>query len=168
MTFSIDDSLARAIVTLAHEPTAKYIVRPNPKGALIWQCVLPSELCVTVNVGFRAGQWARAKNKKRLLQMMFAQHGMRVRPEPLPGRPHVHCVRFTSKRPDRQTGWAKDVVDNLLTPKTTRLKGGKARQRVGLGFIEDDSDEHINLSCWWEPAPPKKGFVLLRVYGGEE
>ncbi len=168
MTFSRPAALAFAQDALSAPPAARYVVRPKPAGELVWQCVVPAELCPTVNVGLRANHWKRAKNKRQLFAMMLAQNGLRVRWQALPGRPVVHCIRFTSVCPDAQTAWSKDVVDCLLTRKVTRLKNGNFRERQGLGFIEDDSPEHIDLHCWWEPGKPKAGFVLVRVYGGEE
>lgn len=168
MTYSRTASLAYAQEALSRPPAARYVTRPAPVGELVWQCVVPAELCPTVNVLHRGGHWQRAKQAKQVHQLMLAQHGLRLRREPLPGRPVVHCIRFSSARPDAQTGWSKLPVDCLLTPRTTVLRNGKTRQRLGLGFVEDDSPEHIELHCWWEPGKPRAGFVLVQVYGGEK
>jgi len=63
----------------------------------------------------------------------------------------VLCVRFSSVEPDHESGWCKNPVD--------RLRGGK----MGLGFLVDDAPRFLELRTWWEPSPPKKGFVFVEV-----
>ena len=156
--FSVRASLAFAKAALAQPPALPHIERPDPIGELVAEFVLPLELCKPFNRIGRAGTasagWALGKLKQSAYLCMWQQAGGR-RANPLPGRPHILCCRFSSVEPDHDSGWTKNPVD--------RLRVGKN----GLGFIVDDKPRSVKLSAWWEPAPPRQGFVLVGVFTGE-
>lgn len=157
--------LEYALRALASPPTKPHIERVEPVGKLVWQCVVPAELCVG-HANSRVHWSVHLRHKRNLLSTMLAQHQMRPRSEVLPGRPQVLLVRFTSTRPDRGNGWEKLPVDCLLTPKSVMTATG-IQQRKGLGFFDDDSELHIDSRCWWEAGPRGAGFVFIRVFDGE-
>lgn len=155
-----------ATLALAYPPKRRFIERVEPVGELIAQFVVPSKLCLTTNQKVNL-HWRRIHEaKKHIHGMMLAQHNFRIRSEPLPGRPQVLVTRFTSVRPDSGAGWEKMPIDCLLTPRVVVTKNGTQR-RLGLGFLEDDNDFHVDVHAWWESGPRNGGFVLLRVFGGE-
>lgn len=91
--------------------------------------------------------------KHDVLVLMLVQH--RPRRQPLPGRPFVRCVRFSSVEPDKYADWAKLPVDRLT-----------AKSR-GLGFLRDDRPGDCEIHQGWEHAKNGQGFVLVEVWTGE-
>lgn len=157
--------LAYADDALSRPPARPWIRRAEPVGPLVWRCVVPAEWCKTLNVFARMNHHAANNLKKKILQHMLAQHGLRKRETPLEGRPFVRCIRFTSAPTDAQTGWSKAVVDCLIAD--FERNGRKQRQRhEGIGFLEDDRSELCDLQCHWEPGKRGQGFVLCEVYTG--
>lgn len=158
MAFSIAANLRRAREILNAPPVLPHIERPEPIGELVAEFVLPLSMCQPFNrigrAGTAAAGYALGKLKKSTYLYMWQQAGGR-RLEPLPGRPHVLCCRFSSVEPDADSGWSKNPVD--------RLKVGKH----GLGIIVDDKPRLAKVSTWWEPAPQREGFVLVGVFTGE-
>jgi hypothetical protein len=71
---------------------------------------------------------------------------------PLSGRPQVLAVRFSSVESDPYCDFGKIPVDCLKK----------------LGLIVDDRGSCIELRQWWEPAAPKRGFVLVEVWSEEK
>lgn len=120
------------------------------------RCVLPLELCRPQNRTRHGQAWALAKLKQSLFLSMLPQLGRRQ--EPLPGRPQVRCVRFSSVEPDRFADWAKHAVDVLCVP--------TARARNRLGWIRDDRPSDADIDQRWEPAPKGQGFVYIEIRGG--
>lgn len=159
MTFSIAKSLRHARETLTNPPAERWIDRGDPAGEKVCEFVLPLEFCKPFNRVGRAGtanqRWLHKKIKDSAYQTMWAQNGG-VAKEPLSGRPHVACVRFSSVASDADSGWTKNPVD--------RLRVGKN----GLGIIKDDKRKDIKLMSWWERAPRGAGFVYVAVFTGEE
>lgn len=158
--FSIADCMAFASAALLVPPARPHIVRAAPVGKAIWQCVLPLEFCPPINVFKDQPVWMRTKNRRRCRQMMLAQHGIHCqevlrRTEPLPGRPMVRAIRFSSVECDAHNGWTKIPIDRLT---------GK---HGGLGFLVDDRPTCVDLHPWWEPAPRGRGFCLIEVWSGE-
>jgi hypothetical protein len=90
-----------------------------------------------------------ASVKSSLQKTMLLQFGRR-RNEPLPGRPMVRCIRFSSSEPDRYNDGFKFAVDRL----------------VELRLIADDRPAACDLHQLWEYAPPKQGFGLIEVFTG--
>ena len=152
--FSVPASLRRARELLSQPPAEDWVSRPEPRGELVQAFALPLEMCPTTNATRHAPAWKLGKLKKALYQTMWAQAGG-YRREPLPGRPQVLCVRFTSRIVDACSDWAKFPVD-ILCVRTLR-----ARQR--LGFLVDDSPRHIELHQWSEPAPAGQGFCYVQI-----
>jgi len=154
--------LAFADATLAapHRKPDAECERVAGIGSLVWRCVVPLHLCKRYNATDKETSWAVARRKRRLYSLMLTQHG-RPRKEPLPGRPQVRCVRFSSAEPDEGAGWEKAVVDALTMPWRT-----PKRQHRGLGFLRDDKREFVRRSIWWEYARPGEGFVLCEVWTG--
>lgn len=152
MTFNIAACKRFAAYTLSRPP-AEFVERPEPKGLLVARYVLPLELCPTLNAFAEMPNWKRLKIKKQALLLMCVQHDLRL--PTIPGRPWAQAVRFSSRAPDEQSGWSKVMVDRL-TPR-----------HGGLGLIEDDRRNRLELHCRWEPAPPGAGFVLLDVHTGK-
>lgn len=150
--------LARADAILAAPPALHHIRRPVPRGSRVARFAIPIELCKTTNRTRGAAGWALGRAKSKLATMMGFQCA--ARREPLPGRPQVLCVRFSSSEPDAYSDWAKAAVD-VLTMRTPR-----AQRRLGL--IRDDKPSAAEVVQWWEPAPPRKGFVVIEVWTGED
>jgi hypothetical protein len=119
--------------------------------------VLPLHLCQTTNFTGRAGMaaqpWRLGKLKGDVLMYMLSQHPRAQRP--LPGRPQVIAVRFTSVATDDSANGAKIPIDKLTV------------KRGGLGYIKDDRFDVCNQRSWWEPGPPGKGFQYIAVYTGD-
>lgn len=157
--------ISRAI--LAAPPCLARIVRPVPKGPLLWECVVPAELCLTTNALMRMDRWQRDREYMRVFELMLTQHGLRKRARPLSGRPEVHMIRLTSVAPDRASDWTKHVMDALVVDWHQKSrKTGKVSHRDGLGFLRDDRDSCVDHHKWWERAPRGVGIVVVRVYAG--
>ncbi len=157
--FTVGAAIRRARVTLSSPPELPHIERPEPKGDLVAEFALPIELCPTTNRTRQQHWWCAEKTKKALWSLMWIQAGARIRREPLPGRPQVLCVRFSSTEPDRFSDWAKLPVDMLCAPR------GRAKKRR-LGMLVDDSPRHVDLHQWWEPASPGMDAVYIQVRTG--
>ena len=142
---------------LSRPPAEPWIERAPPRGSLVARFVLPLELCKPVNRTRHAINWIHAKRKRAVRQMMavqyFAQHGDDTK-KPLPGRPLIRDVRFSSTPPDACANWAKDAIDAL----TSRHRG--------LGYLRDDGQRYCDQRQWWEPAPKGRGCVLVEVWTG--
>lgn len=173
--FSIPDAKNRATRILSQPPARPWIVRPEPRGELVAGFYLPPELCKPSNHTRHRSIGHNAKDKDALWGFM-SQQWLKQRAGapslPLGGRPQVICVRFTSKAPDAVSDWAKFAVDMLMVAKDRKVtKGGVTRlvrDRRRLGIITEDNPEAIELHQYWEPAPPKDGVCLVRVFTGEE
>lgn len=150
----VADRRNRASVILAAPPAKRHIVRTEPVGFLVASFVLPLELCLPLNRFAELQGYARKRVKDAALLLMLSQRSFERARQPLPGRPHVRAVRFSSVEVDRDSGWAKVPVDRLVAA------------HGGLGLIVDDRPSLLDLACWWEPAPPKAGFVLVELYTG--
>ena len=149
---TIQQCLAFAASALSRPPAHARIVRADPVGSCVWRCVLPLELCPPLNRFAEMASWKRREIKTKALGTMLAQHGRRRRPSPLPGRPLVRAMRFSSVEVDEHNGWTKVPVD--------RLTG----RHGGLNFLVDDKPACVDLKPWWEPAPPGAGFCLIEVW----
>ena len=151
----IAEALNRADVILAAPPAKAHIVRVRPvgQGRLVARFVLPLTLAPTLNAFAELPHYARKKIKTAAAGLMLAQ--VRFQRGPLlSGRPFVRAVRFSSVEVDRDSGWCKVAIDRLT---------GK---HGGLGYLEDDKPSKLDLHAWWEPAPPKRGFVLVELWTG--
>lgn len=151
--FNAREVLAAGIAALEKPPALPHIVRVPGVGELYRRFALPLELCPTTNTTRHQPIWMLAKTKKNLFAVMLAQTRM-IRNVPLPGRPMLRCVRFSSKEPDKYSDWMKMAIDRLLV--------GKER----LGYFRDDSPEALQVEAWWEPSEVGCGSVILEIYTG--
>lgn len=162
--------LRRVEAILAAPPAKAWITRPVPHGPVIAQFVLPNEICKPTNATRGAAAWSQAKVKKRVWEAMLLQVG-RMRAFPLPGRPQIIAIRFSSSKSDPYADWGKVPVDMTRMWRDERVKHpvtGKTvvRKIRGLGFIAEDSGEHVELSQHWEPARQGQGFTYLEIRSG--
>jgi hypothetical protein len=74
----------------------------------------------------------------------------------------VRAIRFSSVAPDPTAAWHKVAVDCL---RVARPRAGKLVP--GLGILEDDRPDLLELREWCEYAPPGKGFAVIEVWSGE-
>lgn len=149
------NALAFADAVLSAPPKLAHIERKPGIGVCVARWVLPLHLCPGVNVLAEMPNWKRAKVKEAALGLMWMQSGGKRAVEPLPGRPMVRCVRFSSVEPDDNNSHSKVPVDRLT------VRNG------GLGYLVDDKPRNMRLATWWEPAPPGRGCVLVEVWTGE-
>ena len=158
MAFDRFALLERAESYLMAPPALARIVRPEAHGNRVARFVLPLELCKPQNRKRMDQPWAAKKYLDAVAQAMAVQ----VRPwrSPLQGRPHVHCVRFSSVEPDPYSDWAKVAVDVLCAP--------CKRNTNRLNIIADDAPRHAEVVQWWEPAPRGDGFVYIEVWTGRK
>ena len=143
--------------TLSAAPAQGHIVRPVSRGEVVARFVLPLELCKAQNRrdGAKPG-WVHAKSKGALYAAMRAQCARRA--TPLPGRPQVIAIRFSSVEPDRYADWAKAAVDILCV--------GTSRSSNRLGLLRDDRPKDADVHQHWEPARQGEGFVYIEVRSG--
>jgi len=156
-SFSWHDCLDQADRILSGPPAFGHIVRPRRRGQAVARFALPLDLCRPQNRTRHVHPWRAAKDKSAIRSMLIGQcyaQGQCPRSEPLPGRPQVLAVRFSSVEPDKYADWAKSAVDRLT---------GK---HGGLGYIQDDAPRFVDLHQWWERAPKGEGFVMLEVRTG--
>jgi len=151
--------LSQTEAILWASPKLAHIVRPEPHGIVVARFILPLELCKPQNrkrAPTRGAGFLEAKTRRSILSCLTSQ----ARPfaEPLPGRPQVLCVRFSSSEPDRYSDWAKVSVDCLCAP--------TERSPNRLGIIRDDAPRFAEIEQWWEPAPRGDGWVYVEVRSG--
>lgn len=178
--FSIPDALRRADETFEGPPPRGQMPRVQGRGQLVQRFVLPLALCPTTNTlismlktrakpgrrFFSPAAQARALEEK-VFRMMFVQS--RVRAVPLPGRPLVRIVRFSSVEPDEGADGMKLCRDLLRMPKPPEWDARRGRPttgRKGFGFLVDDAQVYVETVRWWEYAPPGKGFGYLDIWTG--
>lgn len=150
--FDIEQCMDIAEVTLK-EPVG-WREEQGPLGDFVTSFFVPLDVCPTINVYLNMYYKRRAGLKEKALRMMFEQYGRR-RPTPLPGRPVIILVRFSSKEPDHETSWHKIIVDRLI-PK-----------HDGLNIIVDDNPNAVDLrGHYWRYAPKKKGFGYVEIWTG--
>lgn len=178
--FVIADARAMAAAILAAPIAKPHIERPSPSaGSFVGSWVLPLESCPRLNALAEMPNWARKKLKTAALKTMLVQCGLRRAPAPLPGRPVVRAVRFSSVEPDRDSSWTKIGVDRLCVGKRARPKSmasltaaqwkeAQAKMGpVGLGYLADDKPSVLDLQAWWEPCAPGHGCVYIELWTGE-
>lgn len=147
-----------AFATFVRAPAFEHIRRPEPTGALKLWVVLPLQLLKTQNRKERLPAWMLAKKAEDLRHVLGVQNRYRDHrhTEPLAGRPLVLCTRFSSVEPDAYSDGFKWVVDALCVP--------AGRRKWGLGLLRDDRPKDADVVQWWEPAPQRAGFGLVRVF----
>lgn len=160
--FSIPDALERADRILAGPPSG-HLPRIEGRGTLVARFALPLELAAPTNRRHYQQQWALASMKAKVFRMLQLQHP-EIRATPLPGRPQVRCIRFSTVEPDAFSDWHKMPVDCLCPMKPPRKEGG--RKKLGLGLLFDDKPQHADVVAWWEKAPQRQGLALIEVWTG--
>jgi hypothetical protein len=176
--FDAQASLEMALAILAAPPKRDTITRRDPAGDIVARWVLPLECAPTGNALMKKaayGGWCLSAAKSRVRKLMLEQSGGKRAAAPLPGRPHVRVVIFSSGAEDYDQGRTKFIVDRLQPGKKQKPKKmakhvwdairAKAPP-VDLNWITNDTREAIDLASWQEPAPPKKGCVLVELYTG--
>ena len=122
---------------------------------LVARFFLPLELCPTANALGEMERWKKGKLKKEALNFMLLQY-MKNRNlwplnKPLPGKPLIRAIRFSSRAPDPESGWSKIVIDRLLPDK------GR------MGLIEDDSEDKLTREMHWHRAKPGVGYCVFEL-----
>jgi len=153
--FSYLDAIRRSHLILSQPPAQGHIRRVDPVGELVNQFALPLDLCKPQNRTRHSAGWALGKLKTECFKQMWIQNGGRKERAPLPGRPMVRAVRFSSVEPDRFSDWAKVPIDRLCVGK------------MGLGYLRNDRPKDAQIECWWEPGPKSDGWCLIEVWTGE-
>lgn len=162
-TFSVPGALAFVDSVLAGHPTG-HLPRVPGRGVLYARFVLPLALLPTTNARAHQKPWALGAMKAKVHRMMWLQH-QTIRSVPLPGRPFVRCVRFSTKEPDAFADWAKMAIDCLTMPRAPKKPGG--RKKLGLGLLYDDAPKYVELAQpWWEKVSPGYGCCLIEVFAG--
>lgn len=154
--FDPAEALRRADDVLAFPPKHPHIERIDGKGRLVKRFVLPIDLLPTTNGTRHRPGWALAKLKKNIFKLLWDQNSHQVQPYPLPGRPMVRAIRFSSVEADTLSDWPKMAIDKLCC--------GNER----LGYLRNDRPCDIKLVCWGEPAPRNRGVALIEIWTGEE
>lgn len=155
--------LARAEAILSQPPADPYTERYPGRGSLVVRFALPLELAQPLNRTRHAKPWMMARDREQVLDAMRAQWlrfggGIYT---PLPGRPMLRAIRFSSSESDATACWWKVVGDALLP---SRLRRG--RLVPGLGIIEDDRPSKLETRAWREVAPRGQGFCLVEIWSG--
>lgn len=166
-----------AAETLSEPPRWPWVERTNSTGDLVAEFVLPLDLCQPPNRRRHAPIWQEKRDRDALVSAMSLELVRHAKVEfrlagagacaksPLPGRPMVRAIRFSSCRTDVRSDWAKQAIDVLL-PARVRNIGGRPNPVTGLGLIRDDRPSACDVRVWGEFAPPKEGFVLISVFEG--
>lgn len=164
--FSVAGALARAAAILSAPPARSFIVRQPVTGDLVHRFALPLHLCKPQNRKAMAEGWQFAATRTSLLKMLTLQLRGALPRKPLPGRPIVQCIRFSSKAPDAHADSFKQAID-CLCPRRVRSHQGLPRLIAGLGVIADDRPEACDVRQRWEHAPSGAGFCVIEIWSGE-
>lgn len=135
-------------------PAIDHIRRPERRGNLVQRFALPISLAPTTN-RTRHSRPGQSEKTKKAIMALFQVQARALHHEPLPGRPQVLCCRFSSVEPDAYSDGPKMAIDLLCVP--------AGRRKQGLGLLRDDRPKDAEIVQWWEPAPPKKGFLYIEV-----
>lgn len=150
------EALKRADDILSFAPARAHIVRIEGKGRLVRRFALPLDLCQPQNRTRHGQGWQLGKLKKECFDSLWMQNSHTIQRDPLPGRPMVRCIRFSSSEPDAFSDWAKIPVDRLCA------------RHMGLGYIRDDKPSVAEIVQWHEPTTRGQGFCLFEIWTGEE
>jgi hypothetical protein len=154
--FDAAETMAKAADVLSRPPAKAHIVRVQGRGRLVRQFALPIELCPTTNATRHAPKGLNARIKADITTVMLVQTQGRVRMNPLPGRPMIIGIRFSSRQPDRFCNSFKMAIDRLMV--------GDNR----LGYLREDNPDRIDEHQRWEKAPKgDKGFAILEIWSGD-
>jgi hypothetical protein len=163
MPFSVPSAIKRADEILAG-PCAGHLPRVAGRGERIARFVLPLELLPTTNRTRGAQPWVLGALKEKVFKLMWLQHPS-IRATPLPGRPQIRAVRFSTSEPDALADWPKIAIDCLAVPRPPKKLGGRSKK--GLGLIRDDAPRFVDIAQpWWERARQREGLALIEVWSG--
>lgn len=152
--FNAGEAMALAADVLSRPPAKPHIVRVQGRGRLVRRFALPLALCPTTNSTRHAPKGQNARIKADITTVFKVQTKGQVRNAPLPGRPQILCIRFSSKEPDAYSDGFKMAIDRLMV--------GKDR----LGYLRDDRPSDCEIVQRWEKASPRKGFCILEIWTG--
>lgn len=127
---------------------------PPLGGDRVAEFALPLELCPTLNTFAEWPAWRRKRTKLNALAVMLGQHGRRAS-APLPGKPVVRAVRYSSREPDRDSAWTKVPLDRLCVA------------HGGVGLLRDDRPSAVDVEALWRAAPRGHGGVWVEVWSTE-
>jgi hypothetical protein len=163
-----------ARIAMSKPPADQSIARVEPVGSLVQEFILPLRLLEAQNQKRKKTPAQYDRVIKEIHATMLRQVGFHARETPLPGRPQILCIRFSSKEPDPRADTFKQAIDRLPIYKARNVsvvRSGvrkvKPMKNRHLGFIVDDTRKLAATHDWWEPAPPGKGFGYIRIYTGE-
>jgi len=161
-------------------------IRTEPTGILVATFVLALDVVKPRNRVRKEAAWMAKADRDRLYQAMRGQMLLPINwranalHTPLPGRPFVACIRYSSTEPDSTASWGKVAVDCLQPGGIRHLKQTKRHPQYnrmhtidrvirysGLGIIETDSPKHCDVVEWWEPARRGDGFNVIEVWTGD-
>lgn len=156
--------LACADAILGDPPASAFTERHPSRGALVIRFVLPLEMARPLNRTRHAKAWQMDKHREVVLTTMRTQWlkwGGAVS-IPLPGRPQMRAIRFSSVQPDSTAAWWKEAIDVLLLPRMRR-----GRRVDGVGVLVDDRPSKLETRAWWEKVRASEGFALIELWTGE-
>ena len=152
--FNAAEAMAMAADVLSRPPAKAHIVRTVGRGRLVRRFALPLELCPTTNATRHAPMGQNARIKEDITRVMKAQTGGRVRNAPLPGRPQIIGIRFSSRQPDKYSDGFKLAIDRLM------------RGEERMGYLRDDNEDACDIVQRWERTPKGIGFAILEIWSG--
>jgi hypothetical protein len=165
------EMLSRADAILSAPPASQYTERHAGRGKLVVRFALPLELAKPANSTRHAKGWMMARHRADVLDAMRAQWRFKREPIdvtlPLPGRPMIRCIRFSSTDPDATAAWWKTCVDVLLLTRTRRTRRG-IHVVDGIGLLADDRPGVLETRAWHEAVPRGHGFALIEVWTGDD
>lgn len=92
----------------------------------------------------------RLRMSRDLTILLLSKIGRRK--EPLTGRPKLWAIRYSSSKPDQDSAGTKLWLDVL----------------VKLGWLKDDSPDHVEVVNQWEKAKRGEGRVVVHVFSDEQ
>lgn len=119
--------------------------------SLVVRFTLPLRLAPLQNELMRM-HWSRRRKLKSEVFWHLMKQGGRLR-KPLAGRPMVLGIRCSTQRPDDDAGMGMKLALDVL----------KA-DKQGLGYILDDSPDHVDLRMMWAHADKDKGKMIVEVW----
>jgi hypothetical protein len=157
---------------LSEPPRSEFSRRVEQRGILVAPFILDLKLSQSQNQHRRARAWKRHADRKKILDEMAKQWLVYAKTAdfrnfvratwvlPLPGRPQVNAVRFTTRMTDQYANFAKEAIDCLGPSRD--LKWGH-----GLGIIAGDASHQIEENQWCELVRRSEpAFVYLEVRSG--
>jgi hypothetical protein len=166
-SFDYTDALLRATAILLLPPKKAHIDRREPEGRLVVRLALPLELCLPQNRKKGLPKFMFAQIRAGILQLYGAQLNHQLPIRPLPGRPVVQCIRFSSSQPDAGADSFKTAID-VLTPSRVRKANGVPHKVPGIGLIADDNPDACDARQRWEYAPPGQSMAIVEVWTGAQ